>query len=575
MSAPATPAGRRPAPCQAPIPDLSWFCCICCARRPMPHASFSMLLTTCSHIVCSSCWNRRGNGECPKCEAKANTLNLSAAKELPKQLEPYYKTPIELIKNLLATCEFQEYQKRQMLERRKVAWVLINHQRAKEDFEKEYTECKQMLAALNERKRAVKHAANNLRKRGIDPVRFLSGKVNACVLRTIGMSPSPSASAPSTPFLPTPLARPPFTSTPALPGANPPAVEFVEPKKLPHTMRGSVTSKAVRRSPSYPPTPVVKPPFTNPGNVLPVKRPRPASTPHLGLQKTRGHQPMMQLGQPTLQTGQPMQQSGHPVMQSGRLLTPAGRPMMQLGHSMSTRPPVMHAGRHIMNQSGQPILQPTQPRLHPGQQMVSSSIHAPPRIPSVQPIIPPRQPILISGQPTMQSGQAPTHTPQLQAAAGHSGGSVRIRAVAPSSVPQRIFPSPMSTRSSRSSHASPQLHTPSPMHLGRPTSSGAPTTTARVSLRPISAPHARPHIYAASQGPQQSPRRHVRTPTNPSPLLRAFSTTPHSSPWQQGRSSQGSGSPWKPGHTPPPGMRLSAGGAQYGSRGPRLTPMKS
>ena len=565
----ASTPGRGSAPSQgrqAPIPDLSWFCCICCARRPMPHASFSMLLTTCSHIVCSSCWNRRGNGECPKCEAKANTLNLTTAKELPKQLEPYYKTPVELIKNLLTVCEFQEYQKRQMLERRKVAWVLINHQRAKEDFEKEYTECKQLLAALNERKRAVKHAANNLRKRGIDPVKLLSGKVHASVLQTISMSSSSSASAPSTPFLPTPLSRPPSTSTPAVPGANPPAVEFVEPKKLPHTMRGSVTSKAVRRSPSYPPTPGTKPPFTNSGSVLPAKRPRPGSTPHFGLQQVRGQRPMMQLGQPTLQTGQPIQQSGYSAMQSGRLLTPASRPVMQLGHPMSNRPPAMYSG----NQAGRPIIQPSRPRLQPGQQMMLSSM--PPRIPSVQPIIPPRQPVLISGHATMQSGQTPTHTPQLQATAGCPVGStVRIRAVAPSSVSQRIFPSPMSARSSRSSHTSPQPHTPSPMHLGRPSSSGIPTTTARVSLRPISAHHARSHAYPAHQ---RSPRGRVCTPTNPSPLLRAFSTTPQSSPWQQGRSSQGSGSPWKPGHTPPPGMSLSAG-AQYGGRGPRLTPMRS
>lgn len=567
----------------------------------MAHASFSMLLTTCSHIVCSSCWNRRGNGECPKCEVKANTLNLSTAKELPKQLEPYYKNPVELIKRLLETCEFQEYQKRQTLERRRVAWVLINHQRAKEDFEKEYAECKQILTALNERKRAVKQLCESLRRQGIDPVQALRGKVSDSVISsTIGVPPSPSVSAPSTPFFPTPLAQPPSTSTPAY--THPPAVEFVEPKKLPHTMRGSVTSKAVRRSPSNPPTPISRPQFTNNiGNVLPVKRPR-VTTPvshqqHVQLMRgQQSGQPMRHTGQPMRQSDQPMQQSGHPVMQSGQLMTLAGRPVIHLGqparqsmtgHSMIPSQPLMQSGR-ISSQSGQPTMQSGRPMAQPALQCVQPMMHSgPPRIQSVQPIIPSRRPILQSGQLAMQLGQQqglrPASQPPQQQAIGRPG-SVRVRAVPPSSVPQRIFPSPMSTRPSQSTRTPSQPQrtiSPSNRHLGSSRVSAGiqqtPSSGSRISLKPAftSAPHSRAPVHPVSQIPQRSPRGRACTPTNPSPLLRAFSTTPQSSPWQRGHSSQGSGSPWKQGPTPPPGLRLSAGAHRGSGRGPRLTPMRS
>ena len=682
---------------RAPTPDLSWFCCICCARRPMPHASFSMLLTTCSHIVCSSCWNRSRNGECPKCQVKANTLNLSTAKELPKQLEPYYKSPVELIKQLLAACEFQEFQKRQMLERRKVAWVIINHQRAKEDFEREYAECKQLMTALNERKRAIKHLSEKLRRKGIDPIQALSasGKVSALdVSRTFGVLPSPGYSTPSTPFLTTPLARPPSTSTPAFPGVNPPTVEFVEPKKLPHTMRGSVTSKAVRRSPSNPPTPVSKPPFThNTGNVLPAKRPRattPVLIPHqprMGQQQVSRSQPMGQsghsMGQPIMHSGQPMLQSGHPIM---RPITPMGPSPIQLGRPiLSTKPqpmgqsvshfsqptvqsgqPIAHSGQTItqygqpmarsgktITHFGQPAVQSGQPIAHSGQTItqygqpvarsgktithfgqpavqsgrptahsgqtttqfgqptmqygqptaqtttqfgqptmqygqptaqtitqfgqptmqsgrpaaIQPMIHSGQQV--TQPVIPPRRPIQ-SGHIVMQHQQPPSLPNQAtrqQQSMGHSD-SIRVRAVPPSSVPQRIFPSPMSTRSSQSTHTPSQRTTPVGGQRGSTgvLSRAQTSASGRISLPPQS------HTHPASQGPQHSPRGRIRTPTNPSPLLQAFST-PQSSPWQQGRSSQGSGSPWKPGCTPPPGMRLSTGG--YVPKGPRLTPMKS
>ena len=591
----ATTSASGSAPMQAPTPDLSWFCCICCARRPMPHASFSMLLTTCSHIVCSSCWNGRGNGECPKCETKANTLNLSTLKQLPKQLEPYYKTPVELLKNLLAVCEIQERQKRQMLGRRKVAWVLINHKRAKEDYEKEYAECKQLWSVLNQRKRAIRQAADNLRRRGIDPVKLLTGKVDACVIKTITNTPTtPTASTPSTPFLPTPLARPPSTSTPAVPGTTPPNVEFVEPKKLPHTMRGSVTSKGVRRSPSNPPTPLLVQP-QNPGSVLPAKKMRatatpvhvmpPAYNPQLGQPmeqspiqpgqtlRLSGH-PAMQTGQPMRQLRQPTPQTGYPIRQTGQTMIPAGRPIMQVGQPVNPmQQPTMQS--QPINRFGQSatqfgqhqhaILQST------SRQMVQPGL--PHGIQSVQPIIPPRRPIY-QPQPIPRSS---IQTPQQQAAVlGRSGSSVRIRAVPPSSVPQRIFPSPAPSQRSHSTPSQPYTLSPSHGHQRPAMTSSSGTHTAgiervnRISVRPSAIPPSHSHSTAS----QNLSWGRVRTPTNPSPLLYAF--TPRSSPWRQGQGSHGSGSPWKPDHTPPPGTRLSAGSTRSGSGGrARLTPMKS
>ena len=401
-----TPGGAAPqAPAKGPPkPDLSWFCCICCARRPLPHASFSFLLTTCSHIVCSSCWKRRGNGECPKCGVKANTLNLSTTSKLPKQLEPYYKNPIDLIKQLLAVCEFQEQQKRQRLETRRVAWVLINRQRAQEDYEREYAECKQLMTTLNERKREVQILADGLRKRGIDPRKVISGGANAGSAGADGsasVQPSPRFSAPPTPFMQTPLAgHLPSTSTPAFPGGNSPSVEFVEPKKLPHTMRGSVTSKAVRRSPNVPPTPILTPRFAgdslNRGNILPAKRQRvttPVFTPVAShsQQHTMSQQQMrMQSARPVMQPGQPMIQTGRPVIQPGQQSVQSrGQPVLQFGQPMvqsgqprgQFTPPVLQFARPVMQstqhmgQSSRPMGQSAQHMGQSGRPMGQSAQH--------------------------------------------------------------------------------------------------------------------------------------------------------------------------------------------------------
>lgn len=573
----STSSKSESAPAKAPVPDLSWFCCIVCSRRPMPHASFSMLLTTCSHIVCSSCWSGRGNGECPSCGMKANTLNLSTTKQLPKQLERYYKTPVDLAKRLLTICEFQEFQKRQTLERRKVAWVLINHQRAKEDFEKEYAECKELLTALNQKKRELILAAENLRRRGKDPVQMLRGKVPEEVIKVIsGAPPTPGASAPSTPFFPTPLSRPPSTSTPAVAGAAPPTVEFVEPRKLPHTIRGSVTSKAVRRSPSNPQTPLLQPQFINtPASVLPAKRPRGDITPVLQMDVSRVGQHARYSGHPSLQTGQPVRQSyqsvkqmNYPRTNSGQLLMPAGRPGLQ-STLQPAHPSLTQFSRPTMH-SGQPRLQFGQPALN-----TSGPVLQPVQLPTVRPILPPRRPI----QQSFPAQLTPRSSPQQQTAVaavggvstGH-GGSVRMRAVPSSSVSQRIFPP---QHPSQPSQRTPPSQHPSQRHQQPVTTSGRPAgieKAARISLRQIPSPHSMP------QGPH-SARGHVKTPNNPSPLLRAFTTTPHSSsPWQQqrGQGSHRSRSPWKPGHTPSPGMRMSVGsGASGGSGRGRLTPLKS
>ena len=545
-----------PAPVKAPLPDLSWFSCICCGRRPVPCASFSMLLTTCSHIVCSSCWSRRGSGECPKCGVKANTLNLSAAKQLPKQLEPYYKSPLEHIKKLLRVCEFQEHQKRQMLERRKVAWVLINHKSAKEDFDKEYAECKQLLATLNKRKRALRQVADNLRRKGIDPIQILSCVVSANVINsTLGVPPSPAGiSAPSTPFFPTPLARPPSTSTPAYRhGVNPPNVEFVEPKRLPHTMRGSVTSKAARRSPSIPPTPLTfqQGLASNPGSILPVKRPRSCSYPSSNYtQPVADHQPM-EIGQPVMMQSSMASQyvvgnDRQPIQQ------PIIRPVMQYNPIYQSRQPIAQFNQSMVN-SGQPIAQYSQPVLHSGQRV--QQLGPMYQIQSVRPIIPPRRPILQSSNPQHTPRSSNMYTPPSHNGVGGSGtSSVRIRAVPQSSASQRIFPSPTP---SQQSHP----HTITPSHMSqRPT---IPTGIERVSLRPTPPSHS--HSMTSC-----SPRGHVRT--NPSPLLKSF-TPQSSSPWKQ-QMQRSAGSPWRPGHTPPPGTRLSGSGRRRSS-GPRLTPMKS
>ena len=233
--------------------DLSWFCCICCARRPLPNASYNYLLTSCSHILCSSCWERRGSGGCPKCGAKANALDLSA-NSLPKELEPYFTSPAVLIRKMLKIYEFQEHQKGQMRLKREEVWAAIGLQRAKEDYEKEYAECKALQRKHLALKREVKILESLLYSRGIDPSQH-SIPVHQM---------TPQATSHSSRFVHSPMVFPPFTSTPALPaGGHLPTVEFVEPKRLPHTMRGSVTSKAARWSPNNRPKSVPTPHHLN------------------------------------------------------------------------------------------------------------------------------------------------------------------------------------------------------------------------------------------------------------------------------------------------------------------------
>ena len=220
--------------------DLNWFCCIYCARRPLPNASYNYLLTSCSHILCSSCWERRGSGGCPKCGAKANALDLSA-NSLPKELEPYFTSPAVLIRKMLKIYEFQEHQKGQMRLKREAVWTVIGIQRTKEDYEKEYAECKALQRKYLGLKREVKILQNLLYSRGIDSSQH--------IIPVHQMT--PQATPHSSRYVHSPMVIPPCTSTPALPaGGHLPTVEFVEPKRLPHTMRGSVTSKAARWSPS-------------------------------------------------------------------------------------------------------------------------------------------------------------------------------------------------------------------------------------------------------------------------------------------------------------------------------------
>lgn len=415
--------------------DLSWFCCICCARRPLPEASFTYLLTSCSHIVCSSCWERRGGSECPKCGQKANTLNLSGG-TLPKMLEPYFTDPAVLMKKMLKVYEFQEHQKRQMRKRREAAWALIGRQRAQEDYEREYAECKELQMKENTLKKEVKMLEDLLRSHGIDP-----SHSNVTVTSRSPSTAYPTPAHPThptpgpTPFIHTPLAAPPSTSTPAIPGGHPPAVEFVEPKKLPHTMRGSVTSKAVRWSPSNRATPISTPTYvsTNGTNILPVKR---------------------------LHAVTPVRAAGH---QQQRLVQSGSG-------SVRIRPPSSTLQRMP------PPPPPPSLRIHPSPRQHSVAMRSP-------------------------SGLYSTGAPAV------------------------AYPRPRSAGS---------LHQSQSGSLNR--------------------------SHSSSSMLQPSPRSRPVTPTNPSPLLRAYTTTPQMSPRQQGP-------------TPPPGARLS--GVRSLGRGPRLTPVRS
>ena len=180
--------------------QLSWFCCYRCSRRPITDASFDILLTTCQHIVCSSCWDTsRGlSGECPCCGADALTLNLSTTRPFPKQLDPYFKSPEELLSSMLSACQFQQHQKQQFLARRKKAWVLINHAKAKEDYEKEYTACKKIHQQLNEKKETLRTIVEILHKKGIDPVQQLRGVFPDDLVERVFNSLGPLTRAPST-----------------------------------------------------------------------------------------------------------------------------------------------------------------------------------------------------------------------------------------------------------------------------------------------------------------------------------------------------------------------------------------
>ena len=102
---------------------LSWVCCYCSSQWPISVASFDMLLTTCQHIVRSSCWDTSCglSGECQCCRAHALPLNLMTTRPLPKQLFPYFKSPVELLTSILSDCRFQEHQRQQCLAQRKKA----------------------------------------------------------------------------------------------------------------------------------------------------------------------------------------------------------------------------------------------------------------------------------------------------------------------------------------------------------------------------------------------------------------------------------------------------------------------
>ena len=601
-----------------PAPDLSWFCCVVCGRRPMPQASFSLLLTTCSHIVCSSCWDATPRPPadpagrcCPSCGAQANTLNLSAARSSwPKQLVPYFKSPVELLSELLSVARFQEHQKKQSLSRRKVGWVLINHGRAKEDYDKEYAECKALQARLQAQRRSLKEFVERVRARGVDPLPDLCAKFGEGAIRALlGSSGSSSNSGPpATPFFTTPQVGLPLTAS--TPATNHPTssqeVEFTKPKKLPHTMRGCVTSLTVRRSPSNPPTPTSQllPSSASFPPSFPAKRQRvvssSSSTPALGpepvqlRQRQLSGQPAQPMEVDTQQMcskmARPVQRSGHAAGHSAAGVQPGVRaigPAVISTHQPQAvyfpqQPPsaTVRQFGHTQVQHGRPT---PQTRHHPTPQ----SIHQPsiPRYshtavphssrPPGQFTPLPGQPATVAWPASSQPGPPHSVTPQQSSHPGQppsGGSSVRIRAVPQSSIPRRpIFPTP--SHGSRNSHPSSASSThshPPPSHSFVGVPSASPSNTTRItigpppSLRPVS------QAMAAHSLSQISPlASRAKTPTNPSPLLTSYTTPRSSSPWQRGQRSRGS-SPWQQGHTSHPGTRGSGS-----SRGPRLTPMRS
>ena len=619
MAAPSSVSGK--APPTASTPDLSWFSCFCCSRRPIPEASFCMLLTTCSHIVCSSCWDpsRGPSGDCPACGVRANTLNLTTTRPTPKQLEPYFTNPVKLITNLLSACKFQEHQKRQGLARRKKAWVLINHFRAKEDYEKVYAECKKVLEEQNQKKKALRTVVEMLQRRGIDACAEQRAAFPESTWEAVLGSITPrnaSGVPPSTPFFTTPLVgRPLSTSTPAVPqGTNQRGVEFSQPKKLPHTMRGSVTSLTVRRSPSNPQTPLsqLKKPLTPDGtpSIIPAKRQRMMTTPVVNPTPSKqlttsaqrvslGFQPMSGgrlQGHTPISVVHPSQQPG--VYGSSQVLSSSGgRPTAPLGPTemsakmqsltlrhrggLSHQKPCSEQQFHRpMVQSGRPTPQSVRPTT--GQPIRQYSYpNSQSRQPTPQSVRAIPHPATRSGRPTPQSSR-PTwqmdtshHSTSPQFAAHHQraspGDSVsRVRAVPPSSTAtsRRIFPSPAPSRNSQKSHGSsnaqpPRTRTPP---TNTQSSSSRITIGPPPPLKPLSqavnqfhSSWSQPRSSSASPG-----RVRAETPTNPSPLLTAFATP---SPWQHGQRSQGS-SPWQQANT---GSRLSVGSV----RRPRLTPVKT
>ena len=442
--------------------DRNWFGCIYCARRPLPNASYNYLLTSCSHILCSSCWERRGSSECPKCGAKANALDLSAS-SLPKVLVPYFTDPAVLIRKMLKIYEFQEHQKEQMRGRREAVWAVIGIQRAKEDYEREYAECKALQRKQLALKREVKILENLLCSHGIDPSQH-----GIPVYQT-----TPHPTPHSSPFVHSPMAIPPCTSTPALPaGGYLPTVEFVEPKKLPHTMRGSVTSKAARWSPSNRPKSVPTPNM----NVIPVKR----------LYATT---PMHVDGQQQQRLTVPSSAKLHPPpsldqrMYSSFFLKSLPTPRHQLGN---VRSPDVRFPSHSS----------TQQRIPPPPQFSSTSS-------------------FVKVFPTLgHQKKSPVSLTPPSGLTSHSASTT------PANHPRPYPPSSMTTSHSTASRAHPAV--------------------------PL---------------PQPSPHSHPGVPTNPSPLLRAYTTT------------RGSVSPWQRGYTPPPGARLSGGMISSG-RVHQLTPVR-
>ena len=428
----ATPSGEsRPETQQtALVPDFSWFCCFCCSRRPMPRSSFSLLLTTCSHILCTSCWSSSASpGHCPACQTRTNTLTLSSA--WPKQLEPYLKNPVESLAGILKTSQFQEHQKKQSLARRKVAWLFINQERAKQDYDREYRECKEIQLKLNGVKKSLRQTVAVLRSRGIDPLPELCERFGRDLMKELlgGGGASTSNTAPSTPFLTTPQQ----TRTPGL-NTSQQGVEFDEPKKLPHKMRGSVTSLTVRRSPSNPPTPLgqLRPNSTVPGNFQ-AKQPRMTSTPVLcgnqqplvGRDQSAGPQPM-EIGtshETATNVGCHNQQSGRPV---GHTATPAGVRLNMV--PMSSGPPTVQMQPQMVHRSQQQLSigQYHQPQLHVGRPVPQSAQPIPqssypitqsgrPLSQFSRPVQQPVQHILQSGRPIQQPSY-PTPQPVLQSA---------------------------------------------------------------------------------------------------------------------------------------------------------------